>query len=56
MTTTTHAFVQKLRKQGVRCGDVVHLRGKPHYIQGVTNQYITLVSMDERKMFITLWG
>jgi len=56
MTMTTHAFVQKLRKQGVRCGDVVRLRGKPHYIQGVTNQYITLVSMDERKMFITLWG
>jgi hypothetical protein len=56
MTMTTHAFVQKLRKQGVRCGDVVRLRGKPHYIQGLTNQYITLVSMDERKMFITLWG
>jgi hypothetical protein len=56
MSMTTHAFVQQLRRKGVRCGDVVRLRNKPHYIQSVTAQYIVMVSMDERKMFVTLWG
>jgi hypothetical protein len=56
MRTTTHAYVQSLRRKGVKCGDVVRINRKPHYVQSVTPQYIVVVSMDERKMFVTLWG
>ena len=56
MSKTPHAFVQQLRRKGVKCGDVVRLHRKPHYVQSVTAQYIVMVSMDERKMFVTLWG
>jgi hypothetical protein len=56
MGTSTTALVQTLRRKGVRCGDVVRLHKKPHYVQSVTRQYIVMVSMDERKMFVTLWG
>lgn len=53
---TSYAFVQRLRRKGVKCGDVVRLHGKPHYVQSVTNNHITVVSMDERRLFLTLWG
>lgn len=56
MRATTHALVQQLRRKGVKCGDTIRLHNKPHYVQSVTPQYIVVVSMDERKMFITLWG
>ena len=38
-----------------RVGDVVRLGGKPHYLYSINPDHVTLVSMDERKMLVTLW-
>ena len=56
MKNDTDHFVQMLRKQGKRAGDVVHLHGKPHLIYEMSETSVTLFSMDERKLFITLNG
>jgi len=53
---TTANLVKTIREMDKRVGDVVHVGGKPHYIYGITKDNITLVSMCERKLFVTLWG
>jgi hypothetical protein len=51
----TITFVQLLRKQGKQTGDTVHIKRKPHYIYEIREDSMTFVSMDERKVFVTLW-
>jgi len=51
----TITLVQLLRKQGKQVGDTVHIKRKPHYIYDIKPDCMTLVSMDERKVFVTLW-
>ena len=51
----TITLVQLLRKQGKQVGDTVHVKRKPHYIYEIREDSMTLVSMDERKVFVTLW-
>ena len=51
----TITLVQLLRKQGKQVGDTVHIKRKPHYIYDIRPDSMTLVSMDERKVFVTLW-
>jgi hypothetical protein len=51
----TITLVQVLRKQGKQVGDTVHIKRKPHYIYDIKPDSMTLVSMDERKVFVTLW-
>ena len=48
-------LLQLLRKQGKQVGDTVHVKRKPHYIHDIRPDSMTLVSMDERKVFVTLW-
>jgi len=48
-------LAQVLRKQGKQVGDMVHIKRKPHYIYDIRPDCMTLVSMDERKVFVTLW-
>lgn len=52
---TTQTLAKKIRQEGKQIGDVVQVGGKPHYIYGMTKDNVTLVSMDERKMLVTLW-
>jgi hypothetical protein len=51
----TITLVQLLRKQDKQVGDTVHVKRKPHYIYDIRPDSMTLVSMDERKVFVTLW-
>jgi hypothetical protein len=55
MNNETITLVQLLRKQGKQVGDIVHIRRQPHYIYEIREDNMTLVSMDERKVHITLW-
>jgi hypothetical protein len=55
MNNETITLVQLLRKQGKQVGDTVHIRRQPHYIYEIREDNMTLVSMDERKVHITLW-
>lgn len=56
MSSTTVQFVKTLREKDAQVGDVVHLRNKPHYIYDIRPDCIVIVSMDERKVYTTLWG
>ena len=56
MRNDTITFVQLLRKQGKQVGDTVHIKRKPHYIYDIRPDCIVIVSMDERKVYTTLWG
>ncbi len=55
MNNDTITFVQLLRKQGKQTGDIVHIKRRPHYIYDIRPDCMTFVSMDERKVFVTLW-
>ena len=55
MKTDTITLVQVLRKQGKQVGDTVHIQRKPHYIYDIREDSITLVTMDERRVHVTLW-
>lgn len=55
MRNDTITLVQLLRKQGKRTGDIVHIKRRPHYIYEIREDNMTFVSMDERKVFVTLW-
>ena len=53
---TVAEFVKRLRAKNVKAGDVVHFRRKQHFVYEVRDSFIVIVSMDERKMFLTLYG
>jgi hypothetical protein len=55
MNNETITLVQLLRKQGKQVGDIVRIKRQPHYIYEIREDNMTLVSMDERKVHITLW-
>ena len=47
---------KQLRTSGKQEGDEVRIKGKPYYIYEMSDKHIVLVSMDERRVFTTLYG
>lgn len=47
---------KQLRAKGKQAGDEVHVKGKSYYIYEMSDKHIVLVSMDERRVFTTLYG
>lgn len=52
---STENLIERIRREGKQVGDVIRVGGKPHYLYSINPDHVTLVSMDERKMLVTLW-
>lgn len=49
------SIIKQLRSNAQE-GDEVRIKGKPYYIYEMSDKHIVLVSMDERRVFTTLYG
>jgi hypothetical protein len=53
---TVKEYARKILNAGLQVGDVVRFNKRPHYIYEIHQDRVVLCTMDEHKLFITLWG
>jgi hypothetical protein len=53
---TVKEFVASIRDRKKPVGSVIRFNKNPHYIFEVQPDRLVLCTMDENKLFITLWG